>query len=118
MFWGRHYGIVLPHSIHGLAMASCGHRTVAPALTKTWRLKMTDNATIFLAKWCKTHVETLPYFMHKEVASQHADLCTAQAEDIGITPRELAKAAGGNLKRHLMDASADAQDAVVKSRAK
>jgi hypothetical protein len=71
----------------------------------------------FLMGWT-TGVDLFPYASHKEIAKRRAEACLGRAEQVGITKRELEKAAGGNLKRYFERAMEAAYDEVVKERAK
>jgi hypothetical protein len=78
---------------------------------------MPKTANKFLSDWLRDNIRPMPYPLHTEMTKQYALLCETQVETAGITPRELAAAAGGNLKKHIANTLADAQDAVVKTRA-
>jgi hypothetical protein len=76
------------------------------------------NATEFLDNWLASNIKAVPYGHQKEYAKHLTELCSAEAESAGITNRELHEAAGGNLKRRIDGALEDAQDVVVRKRAK
>ena len=68
----------------------------------------------FLTTWVEYHITAIPYAAHKDMAKQLVEVCIGQAAASGITRRELAAAAGGNLKRFIETALEDAWDAEVK----
>ena len=75
-------------------------------------------ANEFLSAFVKKHVGPIPYTEQKQVAKRsYIPVAIATASQLGITRRELEKAAGGNLQKFFENAMEDECDAQIKRNA-
>ena len=76
---------------------------------------MSEQAKQWLDEWVKVRVVAAPYVQQKrQVKDNYAPACFLDATKVGITRRELVKAANGDLLSYLESAVEDKMDIEVR----
>ena len=74
---------------------------------------MDDHTKKFLDDWAEKRLSPAPFMQQKRLAAEFTPICMSEAAKVGITRRELERAAGGNLEAFLENAIEDKQDVEV-----
>ena len=76
---------------------------------------MDDHAKVWLDEWVAAKITAAPYQQQKRQATEvYAPACRAEAMRVGITRRELDRAATGDLIAYLENAIEDLMDIEVR----